>query len=564
MSYEKQTFKDNETVLKAEHLQHIEDGIVQNENTINELKENSQTDISAVQYVTQSLTAEQKAIARANIGAEAIKSSEETIIGNPLLIESDSIKTATVEISSNDDGEFKVWHTGKNILPKFSSLNGLSMNGVNISVLEDGTIKLHGTTTSSSSPYHELSINMPHFYDAKTPIRMHVWYNKLPPNSSGYVLFKLIGNGKTQAVASASLINNGTFTDGGHRVFGATDENTTTIINKLYLSLYNVPEGVVFDDFQIKFMVELASTASEEYVAPDYNVKTVNVSGGVGSTSMTIKEGTNYFVTDASTMSLQTTGATEAPIQSFVGKRWACFGDSLTDKNLTYEYGYELRYFEYVAKELNLSVTNYGLATTGYGTCGNKGDGNEFFSRMAKINPDGFDFMTILGSCNDASRINQNERVLGEANDIWDEALESNTDMKDKNTVCACINHTIDVFYEKAPLKKLGIITMPPTYAWYPSKRDAETNELLNHIGNQYVEELIQICKIRSIPCLDLYHCSGLRPWVETDENNPISSDLWMFFKDETKTGVSDGVHPNSRGAAFIAPMIREFVKTLM
>ena len=36
MAYQKQTFKDNETVLKAEHLNHIEDGIVALENTMND------------------------------------------------------------------------------------------------------------------------------------------------------------------------------------------------------------------------------------------------------------------------------------------------------------------------------------------------------------------------------------------------------------------------------------------------------------------------------------------------------------------------------------------------
>lgn len=36
MAYEKQTFKDNETILKAEHLNHIEDGIKANEELINQ------------------------------------------------------------------------------------------------------------------------------------------------------------------------------------------------------------------------------------------------------------------------------------------------------------------------------------------------------------------------------------------------------------------------------------------------------------------------------------------------------------------------------------------------
>ena len=34
MAYERQVFKNNETVLTAEHLNHIEDGIITNESAI--------------------------------------------------------------------------------------------------------------------------------------------------------------------------------------------------------------------------------------------------------------------------------------------------------------------------------------------------------------------------------------------------------------------------------------------------------------------------------------------------------------------------------------------------
>lgn len=40
MAYEKQTFVDNSTVLKAEHLNHIEDGISVLSDELEELKQN--------------------------------------------------------------------------------------------------------------------------------------------------------------------------------------------------------------------------------------------------------------------------------------------------------------------------------------------------------------------------------------------------------------------------------------------------------------------------------------------------------------------------------------------
>lgn len=53
-----------------------------------------------------------------------------------------------------------------------------------------------------------------------------------------------------------------------------------------------------------------------------------------------------------------------------------------------------------------------------------------------------------------------------------------------------------------------------------------------------------------SLAFLDLYHGSGMRPW-----NDTVKAAL---FSD------GDGIHPNNDGIKWFAPMIREFVKTLM
>ena len=67
MAYEKQNFKDGET-LTANHLNHIEDGIVALENEIENGGGGGSVE-GAVLYTAQSLTSEQQAQARANIGA---------------------------------------------------------------------------------------------------------------------------------------------------------------------------------------------------------------------------------------------------------------------------------------------------------------------------------------------------------------------------------------------------------------------------------------------------------------------------------------------------------------
>ena len=70
-----------------------------------------------------------------------------------------------------------------------------------------------------------------------------------------------------------------------------------------------------------------------------------------------------------------------------------------------------------------------------------------------------------------------------------------------------------------------------------------------------FVSKLIEICKKRSIPCLDLYHTSNLRPWI-TEVNKKI------FSCGDSPNG--DGLHPNHIGHRdYIAPKVKEFVKLL-
>ena len=60
------------------------------------------------------------------------------------------------------------------------------------------------------------------------------------------------------------------------------------------------------------------------------------------------------------------------------------------------------------------------------------------------------------------------------------------------------------------------------------------------------------ICKKRSIPFLNLWICSNLRPW--TQEGIEVA-----YTKDD-----GAGVHPEETGHSIIAPKIREFIKMLL
>ena len=67
-----------------------------------------------------------------------------------------------------------------------------------------------------------------------------------------------------------------------------------------------------------------------------------------------------------------------------------------------------------------------------------------------------------------------------------------------------------------------------------------------------YSEALVKICERRGIPCLDLYHCSGLRPWDQTFKT-------LAYSKDD-----GGGTHPDETGHAIIAPRIKTFLESLI
>ncbi len=360
-----------------------------------------------------------------------------------------------------------------------------------------------------------------------------VWYDAPAPHSSGYVMFRVINKDGANLI-TASVAGNAT--QGYISTLPISDiANTTETLKEAQIYLYNVPINTEFKNWKIKVQLERVDraldSASGAYSVPSLNVYTLPVENGVATTELTLPSGENYFTTSADALMLSTT--TQTPIQSYLGKRWACFGDSITYKAAG---STELRYHDLVAKDLGLSVINYGRATTGYATTGNVANG-EFYKRMENIDADSFDVLTIMGSCNDFGVMSRGEMELGTYADTGTE------------TVCGCINTTIDKFYELAPFKRLGIITMLPTYSYGPNLIDLE-------IAENYVNALIQICKNRGIPCLDLYHGSGLRPWVDEVRDA-------FFLWDEAKQR-GDGIHPNDEGVKFFAPLVREFVKSLI
>lgn len=206
----------------------------------------------------------------------------------------------------------------------------------------------------------------------------------------------------------------------------------------------------------------------------------------------------------------------------YVGKVWCCVGDSLTEANSRAA----KHYHDYIAEELGLRVLNYGVSGTGY-------KNGSFANRIYGSIKEDFDFMTIFGSFNDLDKAWQ----LGNVTDSG------------RDTLCGCMNAAIENFFIKYPTKKLAIITPTPWKVGIEYFGVATTLENME----EYVEALLAVAKRHRLPCLDLYHCSGLNP------DNPT-----VFTAYYNENGTQDvGVHPNSEGHKFIAPAIKAFIQTL-
>lgn len=222
--------------------------------------------------------------------------------------------------------------------------------------------------------------------------------------------------------------------------------------------------------------------------------------------------------------------SSDVAYSSLRGKKWTCVGDSLTEANVRTT----MHYHDYIAELTGIVVANHGHSGAGYYA---RSFDYAFMNEVKRI-PTDSDVITIFGSVNDI--YNASPIPLGTVTDT------------DTSTLCGCINIALDNLYARIPVPYLGIITPTPcwlqasgsVYDWTPSNPG---NDL-----ELYSEALAEICKRRSIPCLDLYHLSNLRPQVASFRTLAYSKDS------------GNGIHPNETGHKVIAARFMEFIKTLI
>lgn len=128
---------------------------------------------------------------------------------------------------------------------------------------------------------------------------------------------------------------------------------------------------------------------------------------------------------------------------------WAVLGDSITEKTIRAN----TAYYDHIKNDLGLKeIVNYGVSGTGY--LSNYDVNTAFYQRMANIDADSFDVMTIMGSFNDLGS-HTGGRALGTKTDygVDDDGVPT--------TIASAINNTISTYYALS-LKPLGIISPLP------------------------------------------------------------------------------------------------------
>lgn len=199
---------------------------------------------------------------------------------------------------------------------------------------------------------------------------------------------------------------------------------------------------------------------------------------------------------------------------------WVAIGDSLTDVQ-TLGVGVD-NYVNLVARALQLNPINKGESGTGY--MKEQDIDRAFYQRIQNFTENA-DIVTIFGSFNDLSAGNMGT------------ALDTGT-----TTVGGCMNETINALTLKYPDALIGIIAPTP---WWESF-DYTTHPQYR----QYIELLKEVARRYSIPFLNLFEGSNLRPWDATFKAN--------YFKN------GDGTHPNTAGHRRIAGIMQDFIEQMI
>lgn len=225
------------------------------------------------------------------------------------------------------------------------------------------------------------------------------------------------------------------------------------------------------------------------------------------------------------------------------GKAWTALGDSWTqifsDQNRSY--------VNDVAAITGLTATNSGAGGTGYITGGADNWNNQFYKHPIETDSD---IVTMFGSFNDSY---DPDFKFGQEGDTK------------ADTLWGALQTTLDHVYQSAFDAQVGIIAPGPwgsinqhsssdlKISTHTTFKDPTVNSMsIADFAEKYVQVLHDFADLNSLPFLDLYHHSGLRPW-----------DPEFVNKYYHGTNNTDTTHPNANTMKLIiAPKIAKFIES--
>ena len=227
-------------------------------------------------------------------------------------------------------------------------------------------------------------------------------------------------------------------------------------------------------------------------------------------------------------------------INPLFGKTWCVCGDSIS----THSWRALKNYDMYISEVLGIKLNN--IAQGGIGYKNSFSDSRAFYHQilynMSTVNTD---ILTIMGGINDVMFQIRDGHV--------DEDLGTVNDTSESTTIAGYVYKTIELVRSRKIDIHMGIISPIPSNAYPPT--------VPNNKMEKYCKLLEDIAKKESIPYLDLYHSSNLRPWETKFNENYFSSD--EINPSTGKKEISDGIHPNAEGHKFIYKMIMAFIEKL-
>lgn len=207
-----------------------------------------------------------------------------------------------------------------------------------------------------------------------------------------------------------------------------------------------------------------------------------------------------------------------SPLKNLTG---VFIGDSITEVN----FRTSKNYHQFIAERTGLNVINLGVSGTGY------------VDRINAVDSitEQPDFISVFLGTNDYSGVT-GSKLLGDVTDTDAPTVASH--------IYALLNNLINKF-PNTPV--LTIIPLPRI-----ESNPYDENKGENGYSLYELSKVIKgVSKRLGVPCLDLYHCSHLRPWI--DEVNQ------HFFS--YQEGQADGLHPNYRGHEYISYPIQSFLE---